>query len=159
MIQPDSSLFEVVVRGAWGTDLRIGHVQISVPLQTSTDRGLVDFRWLGSNPKLPPPIDGFNGIRRVGNFELFETGTLTRLSNFDPPITVKVEYDSEDWRAASKTSYGRLSLAYFDDRRTDGRWIRFGEDGNQFVVDGNENGGILVATLSHWGGCEMECGG
>jgi len=131
-------------------------LRVRVPQQ---EEGPVDFRWLPSQPYLAN--GAFTVVRRLGNFEMYRQGTEELVNEFFPPLVLEAPYERADFSGVPE---GReLTLAYFNNRSGfQGEWVPFSRQsmgGVAFQRLGDNRGGLLIALLYEWNGCEIACGG
>lgn len=135
-------------------------LRVRVPMQHED----IDFRWYPAG-QLSGNANQFFVVRPLGNFEIVTMQGETLLTRFFPPIILEVPYDALDVKSLADKHPGRsLELAYLNDRKADNpSWVLLSAQqdlrGVTFQRLGDERGGLLVALLYDWTGCQLACGG
>ncbi len=124
-------------------------VRVTVPAQKDKKTLRAVKLPLGTLGSMPGAPGRFQPERLVINFALEEEGKPgTYLTEFDPPIELRVRYTKADHDRASRAGH-TLKLAFWDG----GKWVPFTPQKHQFRLepDANPNkGGHGVAVISRW---------
>ena len=125
-------------------------VSVKVPVQKKRIKIKAKKLPLGALENMKPVKGGFQPKRLVLNLGLVdEDDPSTILTEFDPPIELRVRYTKADLDHAGREGKP-LSLAYWYGNQ----WITFTEEKHQFELLPNANpetGGFGVALISNWG--------
>ncbi len=123
---------------------------VSVKVPTQRRKAKVVKLPMGSLEEMRPVPGGFQPRRLVINVAVVdEDEPETYLTEFDPPIELRVRYTKADLDRA--TDAGRpLALAFWNGSE----WVRFTEEKHQFRLEPaaqEQAGGHGVALISNWG--------
>lgn len=124
-------------------------VTVTFPAQ-KRKRGRVVKLPVGSLTDMTPVPGGFQPRRLVINVAVEdEDAPGTHLTEFDPPLELRVRYTKADQDRAQ--SAGRpLALAFWDGSQ----WVRFTSEKHQFQLQPDANpqsGGVGSVKISRWG--------
>jgi hypothetical protein len=93
-------------------------------------------------------------IRRLLiNFEVVDAESGEPLTKFEPPFELQVGYTANHWQSAREAGEDHPKLAFWDFARPEEeqRWVEFTPEKHDFRVEGDEEGGFLIATITDWG--------
>jgi hypothetical protein len=95
----------------------------------------------------------FQVARLIISFEIVDPETGKIIGEFDPPFELQVGYTPKHWESAVEggASHPRLAFWDFEPPEKDQQWIEFTVEKHNFRVEGDDQGGFLVATISNWG--------
>ncbi len=93
-------------------------------------------------------------IRRLLiNFEVVDAESGELVTEFEPPFELQVEYTARHWDSAKEAGEDHPKLAFwdFEEPEEEQKWVEFTSRKHNFRVEGDEEGGFLVATITEWG--------
>lgn len=99
------------------------------------------------------PAPPFEISRLIVSFEIVDAEKEATVREFDPPFELRVEYTANHWGSAVEAGAPHPRLAFWDFEPPEGepQWVEFTAKKHNFVVDGDEDGGLLTATIRDWG--------
>ncbi len=102
---------------------------------------------VGKISNMPGNPGGFTPKRLVINlvYEL-ETKPDDWLTEFDPPLEVKIRYKADDEKNA-KAMGKKLAIAFWNGSE----WIEFTKAKHGLKITGDAKGGVAVFKIKHWG--------